>query len=225
MEKDVKATKEVMKGPIYKGSYRYIERKKKEYILKTLLYVGIGVFIYIIGLCLNKFQSNNIFTILAILMVLPTAKALVAVAVFWPFQSVSYDRIHQIYSILASNFPDIAPIDTVMRQPDAIEGKLNVYFDMVYTSSEKVMNLDALVVTGSRMIGLTGREKPKLTYLQSHMQDSMVKRGLSLGVKIYDKEDSFLKALKELKSDNSNSDSNKKDRDAAIEYIEAIIVK
>ena len=57
------------------------------------------------------------------------------------------------------------------------------------------------------------------------MQDSMVKRGLSLGVKIYDKEDSFLKALKELKSDNSNSDSNKKDRDAAIEYIEAIIVK
>ncbi len=225
MEKDAKATNEVIKGPIYKGSYRYIERKKKAYVLKTLLYVGIGVLIYVIGLCLNKFQSNNIFTILAILMVLPTAKALVAVAVFWPFQSVSYDRIHKIYSILASVFCDIAPIETVMRQPDAIEGKLNVYFDMVYTSSEKVMNLDALVVTGTRIIGLTGREKPKLTYLQSHMQDSMEKRGLSFGVKIYDKEEAFLKALKELKPDNSDSDSNKKDRNAAIEFIEAIIVK
>ena len=226
MEKEVKSTSKTPKGPIYKGSYQYIERKKKAYILKTLLYVGIGLAIYVLGLCLNKFQSNNIFTVLAILMVLPAAKALVAIAVFWPFHSVPYERIHRVYEILKENFTEIAPEETVMLQPDAIEDKLNLYFDMVYTSSEKVMNLDVLVVTTTRILGLMGREKQKLSYLQTHMQDSIANRGLSFGVKIYDKEEAFLKALKELKPEHPETGSNnKKDRDDAIEFIEAIIVK
>ncbi len=225
MEKDTKKTKDRKRGPLYKGSYQYIERKKKAYILKTLLYVAIGVAIYVTGLCLNRFQSNNIFTVLAILMVLPAAKALVAIVVFWPCRSVSYDRIHKVYQILKENYSSIESEDTVLFQPDVIEDELNVYFDMVYTSSEKVMNLDVLVITTRRILGLMGREKQKLTTLQTHMQDNLEKRGLSFGVKIFDKEEAFLKALKELKPDNPETKNNKKDRDEAIEFIEAIIVK
>ncbi len=226
MGKDNKTTIEPMKGPIYKGSYGYIRRKKKAYILKTLLYLCIGVAIFMVGLCLNKFQSNNIFTVLAMLMVLPGAKALVALAVFWPFTSVSYDRVHDIYESLKEVYTDIAEEKTVMSYPDAIEGQLNIYFDMVYTSSEKVMNLDVLVIIGTRMLGLQGSKKQKLSYLETHLRDSLEKRGLTFGVKIYDKEDSFKKALKELKQENSETSiHNKKDRNEVIEFIETIIVK
>ncbi len=226
MGKDSNKTEDVVKGPNYKGSYQYITRKKKAYILKTLMYIGIGIAIYVLGLCLNKFQSNNVFTILAILMVLPGAKALVAVVVFWPFASVTKDRVHTVYESLKTNFSDIAEEDTVRCIPEAIDGRLNVYIDMVFTSPEKVMNLDFLVITGSRMIGLQGRKKPALSVLQTYIHDSLTKRGLSFGVKLYDNEEAFLKALKGLRPESLESENNsKKDRDEAIEFIEAIIVK
>lgn len=226
MEKEAKNKEVKMKGPNYKGSYQYITRKKTAYILRTLLFIGIGVAIFVLGLFLNKFNSSNIFTLLAILMVLPVAKAMVAVAVFWPFKSVTLDRIENIYQNLVDVFPEIAPMETVMSQPDAIEDKLNVYFDMVFTSSEKVMNMDACIITGSRLIGLQGREKPKLSYLQTYLAEGMEKRGLPFGVKIYDKEEAFLKVLKQLKpEDLTASNVSKRDRDAVVEFIETIIVK
>ena len=226
MEKDSKVKDKITKGPMNKGSYQYIRRKKKAYILKVLLYVCIGLFIFLVGLFLNKFQSNNIFTVLAILMVLPGAKALTVLAVFWPFQSVSRERIHKFYEALKASFPDICKEETILYDADAIEDTLNVYFDVVYTSSEKVMNLDVLLVTTTRVLGLQGREKQKLTYLKTYLQDSFKKRGILLGVKMYDNEEAFIKAIKELKQEHSEDISDyKRDRDEAIEFLEASIVK
>lgn len=226
MEKDVKTTPVVADGPNYKGAYQYITRKKKAYVLKTVLYVCIGIAIYVLGLCLNKFQSSNIFTIFAILMVLPGAKAFVAIVVFWPFRSVEYDRVHQVYEALKEQFPEMEAEDKVLRLPEAIDGKLNVYMDMVFTSTQKVMNLDFFIVTESRMIGLMGNQKQKLSYVQSYLGDCMKNRELPFGVKIYEKEEAFLKAIKELKvSDVEMDEKSKKDREEAIDFIEASIVK
>ena len=224
MEKDTKLKRRI--GSLDKGSYRYITRKKKEYILKVLLCTFIGLAIYVLGLCLNRFQSDNLFTLIAILMVLPGAKALVALAVFWPFRSVSEDRGQKVLNVLAKNYPDLPPETSFRRLPHIIEGKLSVYLDMVFTSSEKVMNLDVLVITSTRMLGLVGKQKQNLTYLNAHLQDSMVKRGLAFGVKVYEKEEDFIKALKELRPDSPEmEEKNKQDRKSVIEFIEVLIVR
>lgn len=224
MEKDTKLKRRI--GPLDKGSFQYIIRKKREYILKVLLCACIGLAIYVLGLCLNRFQSDNIFTLIAILMVLPGAKALVALAVFWPFRSVSEDRGQKILKVLAKNYPDLPPESSFRQLPHIIEGKLSVYLDMVFTSSEKVMNLDVLVITSTRMLGLVGKQKQNLTYLNSHLQDSLVKRGLAFGVKVYEKEEDFIKALKELRPDSLEmEEKNKQDRKAVIEFIEVLIVR
>lgn len=226
MEKEANSKNVKIKGSNYKGSYQYITRRKRAYILKTLLCVGIGLAIYFLGLCLNNFKSNNIFSLLAILMVIPFAKYLVAVVVFWPFKSVSFDRIENIYQNLKEVFPEIAPIETVMRQPDAIPDQLNVYFDMVFTSSEKVMNMDVCLITAKRVIGLQGRKKQKLSDLQTYLQKEMEKRGLPFGVKIHDREEAFLKAIKQLRPEDLTAENvSHKDREAAIAFIETIIVK
>ena len=54
-----------------KGEYGYITKSKKLDIIKMLIYIGIAAAIFIIGLFLNKMSYQNIFTIVAILFVLP----------------------------------------------------------------------------------------------------------------------------------------------------------
>ena len=75
--------KEKKKRPA-KGCPGYIDAQKKSRIMKTLLYVLIGIAIFVLGLCLNKFEKSNIFTVIAVLMVLPAAKALISVIVLLP---------------------------------------------------------------------------------------------------------------------------------------------
>ena len=54
-----------------KTEYGYIDYRKKRQFLMTLLMVLIGIAIYFLGRALNKGESSNVFTVAAILMVLP----------------------------------------------------------------------------------------------------------------------------------------------------------
>ncbi len=54
--------------------------------------IVIALAIFGIGLLLNKMSRANIFTVLAILCVLPWAKQLVALIVLFPYHSVSRER-------------------------------------------------------------------------------------------------------------------------------------
>ena len=75
-----------------KGSFEYIKKKKKRKIIMVVAIIVIAAAIFGIGLLLNKMSRANIFTVLAILCVLPWAKQLVALIVLFPYHSVSRER-------------------------------------------------------------------------------------------------------------------------------------
>ena len=76
-----------------KGSFEYIKKKKKRKIIMVVAIIVIAAAIFGIGLLLNKMSRANIFTVLAILCVLPWAKQLVALIVLFPYHSVSRESM------------------------------------------------------------------------------------------------------------------------------------
>lgn len=160
---------------IKRGDFGYIKAKKRRSLTGTLLMVLIGVVIFLAGLFLNKMSNRNVFTVIAVLFVLPGAKFLVAYIVTFPYQSVSRERYDKVSKLLP-------------------EG-MTLYTDLVITSAEKVMNLDFIAIGNGQVIGLTGPKKQELSYIRKYLTKGVQNWGEGYKVKIVDSEKTFLKEL------------------------------
>ncbi|MDD5935080.1 MAG: hypothetical protein PUC65_05845 [Clostridiales bacterium] len=163
---------------VSKGEHGYIKNRKKAQLLKSILMFGIAAAIYVIGLALNKWQNNNIFTVIAALSVLPAAKMLVSFIVLAPYHTVEDAKYQKL--IAATKEEDI------------------VYSDVVFTSEQKVMNLAILVIVGDKAIGLTGRKKENRDYIESYLNNGFNVRCFGLKAKIFEDEESFLHLMKKV---------------------------
>lgn len=214
-------TKEkVGKRPLRRGAFGYITEKKKSYLKKTILYILIGLIIFVVGYFLNKRSTANVFTVLAILMVLPGAKAVVAWIVFFPFQSVGKERYEKVYEVLARKVQTPRSMSQAMVDTKILEDILQLYTDVVFTSPQKVMNLDFLVVSDHRILALAGKEKQDLSYMETYLKEGLLGKKSPFGVKIYDNADQFMKAVQALEI----RETTKESRVDTVEYLESLIV-
>ena len=160
-----------------KCEYGYLKQKKRCEMMAVLILVLIAAAIFITGYLLNDNSKNNVFTMVAILLVLPMAKHLVEVIILLPFRT-----------------PSQALYEAVMKtaRSDAF-----VFSDYVFTSQEKIMYLSSMVVQGNEIIGLAGREKEKTDYIKAYLERSMKQRELPYQIVICTKEAEYLKRVKE----------------------------
>ena len=75
-----------------KCQFGYINKQKKFQFAMLMLYVLIGVGLFLIGLAVHKTRAN-LFTVLGILMVLPAAKRVIALVLMVPRKSVEKERL------------------------------------------------------------------------------------------------------------------------------------
>jgi hypothetical protein len=147
-----------------RGEYGYLKEKKCKVLLGTFAMVLIGLAIFVTGLFLNKMEARNVFTIAAICMVLPAAKYFVSVIVLFPYKTMELTTKERLDSYAKEN-------DTVL-------------YDVVFTSSEKVMHLDCIYVTGHQIIGYTSRAKDNVQIIQDYLKKELKLRYLSYAVYI-----------------------------------------
>ncbi|MBQ1391972.1 MAG: hypothetical protein IIY81_00235 [Lachnospiraceae bacterium] len=159
-----------------KGEYGYITKSKKLDIIKMLIYIGIAAAIFIIGLFLNKMSYQNIFTIVAILFVLPWARAFVEFVVFFPYKTPSRDAYEKVKSTVAT------------------EAKL--LSDVVITSTEKSMGLDFLVMGNGYVFGVIANEKQNAEEIQKYLRSGVNNWSDLYQVKIHKNVNSFLQDVK-----------------------------
>ncbi|MDD7402387.1 MAG: hypothetical protein SO170_02265 [Butyribacter sp.] len=183
-----------------RGEFGYIKRKKKSALLTTLLMVLLGIIVFVTGLLLNKMSNRNIFTVIAVLFVLPGAKSLVAYIVTFPYQSVSKERYDRVREVL----------------PEQTE----LYADMVITSAEKVMHLDFAVVGNGQVIGLLGNGKQEISYVRKYLTDGVHNWGPDYKVKIVDSEKTFLNEVKNI----TPQEVDEKEEEQVKSYLLALIV-
>ncbi|WP_167956301.1 hypothetical protein [Anaerosporobacter faecicola] len=147
-----------------KGKHGYIPYKKKKQLCHTFILAAIAAAIFIAGYLLNDNSRNNVFTILAVLMVLPGAKMLVGYIVVAPYHTMEEKR----YADVCKATP---------------EGVILVS-DLVLTSPDKVMNLDCAAIDDRHVIALLGKEGQDTSYIQTYLSRTLKNQGYSCEVKV-----------------------------------------
>jgi len=165
---------------VQRGDFGYIKARKKRALTGTLCMAAIGIAIFLTGLLLNKMSNRNIFTVLAVLFVLPGAKFLVAYIVTFPYHSVSAERYGRVKK--------------------ALPEKMVLYTDLVITSQEKVMNLDFVAVGNGQVLGLTAKKEKELSYIRSYLTKGVQNWGNGYKVKIVDSEKLFFSELERVET-------------------------
>ncbi|MDO5522161.1 MAG: hypothetical protein Q4G58_16825 [bacterium] len=219
---DTSKKQQKKKKPIMPGAFGYIAAKKKSYLCKVGIYAAIGIAIFVFGLLVNKFDHKNIFTILAILMVLPAAKALVAVIVFVRYKSVPFGRYQAVFEATTANLASYHSLEEVKVSTNVINSKVTLLTDVVFTSVDKVMNLDFLLLTEHGVYGLIGKEDQDISYMTTYLKDTLKEHHNSCEVKLTEKEDKFLSYARAIGANGIDDDAyNKK----VVQTIETLIVK
>ena len=152
------------KQRLERGEYGYLKQKKQKSLNGTFLMILIGIAVFVTGLLLNKMEATNLFTVIAICMVMPAAKYFVSYVVLYPYRPT--DR------------------ETMERLASYAKGGDTVLFDVVFTSSEKVMHLDCIYVTGHQIIGYTSRKKDNVQIMQEYLKKELKLRCISYAVYI-----------------------------------------
>lgn len=167
-----------------KGTHGYISYRKKRQIGFTVLITICAIIIFVAGYLLNDNSRNNIFTIIAVLFSLPGAKMLVGFIVVAPFRNITEEKYKKICK--------------------AVDETTRICFDLVLTSTEKVMNLDAVAITDHHVIALLGKEKQDSSYIQTYLARTIKNQGYSMEVKLFSDVDKFILRLKAIQKEQAS---------------------
>lgn len=136
---------------IEKGQPGYIRARKMRYLVWAVAEFAIVIAVLLLG----YFQTGtkmNLFTILAILGCLPAAKMLVEFITMAPHKSIEVD---------------------IYKELEEKAGLLTRIYDLIITSAEKVMPVDAIVISGHVVCGYTSSNKTDENILAQHIKKTL----------------------------------------------------
>lgn len=162
-----------------KGEYGYISKSKKKDVIMLLLYLAIAAAIFFAGLLLNNMSYTNIFTVVAILFVLPWARVLVDLIVFLPYKTPDEEKYQQV--------------------KDRASSEAKVLSDVVITSEEKSMGMDFMVLGNGYIYAVTANKKQDKSYIQNYLKKGVDNRSDRYQVQIFERYEEFLKKVSDAK--------------------------
>ncbi|HAU85469.1 MAG TPA: hypothetical protein DCW90_08200 [Lachnospiraceae bacterium] len=183
------------------GQYGFLKKQKINYIVKMAIFIAAGLIMYGVGLLVNKGNSKNICTVLAILMALPLAKAFTELVVIFPFHDVELERYEKVCS-------------KCKEQAKLMTG-------LVITSEKKIMNLDFLVECEGNVIALAGKKEQDIAYISDYLTKGVRNWGFDYHVKVIKEEKAFLHAIETMKP----VQVSEIEREHVIGYLESLVVK
>lgn len=176
----------------------YIKKQKKVNLIWLLAYVLIGIVIFLIGFFWTHTRAN-IFTVAAVLMVLPAAKRIVALVVMLPRKGVEKERFDRVREAA---------------------GECVLLTDYVFTSTEKIMNLDFVLIKNGNVLGVTAPSKQDVEYMKKYLEDSVHKVAPSFRVKVLDSDEQLVKQLSRLTQIEAEPEREEK----VVEYLRSLAV-
>jgi hypothetical protein len=163
-----------------KGDYGYYAYEKKKRIGIVCLLFGICLGIYITGLIMTH-TNKNMFSLVAILGVLPAAK--------WATEMIM---------ILLQK--DIDP--EVYEITEKIAGALTHGYELCITAYEGRLALDAVVICGNFVVCYSSAEKGRFEFMETHMRTIFHGNGLgNPTVKIFRRLDQYKERISQLAAD------------------------
>lgn len=171
----------------YKGARDYLKTQKIYEILRTVLYFGISLSLFVAGYIATG-ERINLLTVVAILGCLPASKSAVEMIMFLRYKSCNSENADVIEEHI---------------------GDLNGLFDMVFTSYDKTYQIAHIVVKGNTICGFTQDQKFEEQAFYKHLGDILKADNYKdTSIKVFKdlkKYTERLEQLKELETDETNT--------------------
>ncbi|MDO4621511.1 MAG: hypothetical protein Q4B22_01005 [Eubacteriales bacterium] len=151
---------------IKKGEFGYIRSQKIKRFIRMLIFWAIDFGIFAVGLKLNHGERRNIYTIIAALGCIPGAMATVSVFMIFRCRSMS----EELYREIAAHV-----------------GELPVLYENYFTTYEKNLFVDAMVLCGETAVGYTETNlgTRELHFFEEHIRKQLAAAGYRVAVKIF----------------------------------------
>ncbi len=147
-----------------KGCFGYIKNRRLWAIIKTILFFGISILLYIAGIKATG-SNKNLLTIVAVLGCLPGSKSAVNMIMFLRYKGCSKEV------------------------SDAVNKKythLHALCDLVFTSYDKTFEIHHMAITDKVVCAYTSNAKCDIAACEKHLQDMLTQNGLKdITVKVF----------------------------------------
>ena len=163
----------------------YLTYRKNKLFLNVALNILAAVIIFITGLLLNKMQPRNIFSVLALLFVLPVGRSLATYFILLPYKEMKFDRL--------------------VKAEENISYKGILLYSPVFTSAENVMHLDLIAVFKGRILGYKEKSgksvrneydyKKRTDAAKAYIDKHLKNQGRGDNIVVFDDIDKFIKAF------------------------------
>lgn len=162
---------------IKKGRPGYIRAQKKKLMIQTLIEFGLVLAIFLTGYLTTKTRLN-LLTLVAVLGCLPASRMLVSLIAIFPYHSIEVTKAREI------------------KEKSTL---LTTAFDMVVTSREKIMPIDAIAISNDTIFGYAGNKKTDPEIAAKHITNILNEnRFTSVKVKIFHDYVAFLSRVEGL---------------------------
>lgn len=154
-----------------KGRPGYIQARKMRYLLWAILEFAVVIAVFAIGYIQTK-SRLNVLTVVAVVGCLPASKMLVEFIVMVPFKSIEMERYQEI------------------REKTPL---LVTAYDLLLTCSEKLMSVEAIVISEHVVCGYTGNHKTDEKAVAEHLKTLLTSNNYEkMTVKIFHDYTAFL---------------------------------
>ena len=162
-----------------KGTYNYLNTQKKYELTKTILFFGISLAIFFMGLWSTKTTSNYL-TIVAVLGCLPASKWAVTTFMFWRYKSLDASCVQRI---------------------EKEKGTLCNLYDMVFTSYSENYVVSHLVIADKTICGYSRDANFNEKGFQTHLTTILKTDGYKdITIKVFTDMDKYMERLQQLAS-------------------------
>ena len=154
-----------------KGQPGYIKARKLRYLMLAVAEFAIVAAVFILGY-MQTGSRMNLFTVVAAVGCLPAAKMLVEFITMAPYKSIDPEKYKEL---------------------EEKAGLLTRAYDLIITSTEKVMSVEAVVISGHVVCGFTSNPKTDETILARYIKTTLKnQRYDKMTVKIFHDYQAFL---------------------------------
>lgn len=160
-----------------KGSFGYIQNRRKFTALRTILYFALSISLYVAGYVTTG-SNKNLLTIVAVLGCLPSCKSAVNFIIFLRAKSCSQELRDAV---------------------EKFDTELTSFYDLYFTSYQKNYQVSHMVLKGNVLCGITESEKCDVNEAQKHLEQMLSQEGIkNMTVKIFSDRRKYIDRLSQL---------------------------
>lgn len=170
-----------------KGSFGYIRYQKIIRVARTVLSFAAAFLIYLIGYLLNDGDKKNIYTVIAMLGIIPASLSCVGAIMMCMRKPMSQELYHDIREAA---------------------GSLRMAYELYFTTHDVNLFVDAAAVADGTVAAFTHEDVKQdvIRFMENHIEKSLRASGYHRKVKIFQNEKPFLERLRQMDERGGSND-------------------